>query len=533
MARQKWAARPNQEAIREICNAQSYARGKSYYAAGRVLSAYIDGNELYATVRGTTEYEVTAENRRDGSIGINCTCQYRYSYYSACKHIVAVMMHLSENFERMVDEAEHRKEIIDHMLTLVPPGKALKFLAESMDEDEALRQEFISKFNLENVHLEEDYKKEVDRAYFFEAESDGRILKPLSFERYFSGARKRWNGGEATEAAKAYKGMSESIAEHMDRVDDSSEYYTDCFIEALEAMAELMARDGFPADEKREHMSYLLERFMEGRPGGFAPHYRGALETACTTDEDFAHLHDLIGPHLQKGGSADLVRMQAGILKRLGRTAELESLLEEHRGLDRVLCSMYLDAAEPENARRAATDAVGAFPGDALIMESALRHHPKDSPEYAAILADLFAATGDWRHFLKLREVSADWPADVERIAGKFLDASDPGMAVSTYVKGDLADGAMDLLESLGDIELLAEYRTRLARTYPGRYLAAYGSAIRSFARSRTGKDHYVRVRRHLEGIRTVPGDGYGELLRLVRRENSNRRILLRTIEDL
>ena len=533
MAQQKWAAKPSYDSIRDICIPQSFSRGRSYYTSGRVLSAYIDGNVLYATVRGSSEYEVTAKSRRDGSINVDCTCQYRYSYYGACKHIVAVMMHLRDNFERMVSEAEHRKEIIDHMLTKVAPGKALKFLADAMNDDEALRQEFISRFSLENVRLETDYKTEVDRAYYFEAESDGRVLKPLSFEQYFDKARERRSGDGAVEAAKAYRGMSESIAEHMDRVDDSGEYYTDCFIEALEAMAELMARDGFPADEKRGHLSYLLERFVLGKPVGFAPHYRGALETACTGDEDSAHLHDLIAPHLQKGGSADLVRMQAGILKGLGRTAELESLLEKHRGLDSVLCSMYLDAAEPQKARGVARDAVGAFPRDARVMESALRHHPVDSPEYASILADLFAATGDWRHFLKLRGVSADWPAEVGRIAERFLDASDPGMAVGAYVRGDMAGGAMDLLESLGDIELLAEYRTKLARAYPGRYLAAYGAAIRGFARSRTGKDHYGRVRRHLEGIRAVPGDGYADLLRLVRQDNSNRRVLLRIIGDL
>ena len=98
-----------------------------------------------------------------------------------------------------------------------------------------------------------------------------------------------------------------------------------------------------------------------------------------------------------------------------------------------------------------------------------------------------------------------------------------------------MADEAMNLLESLDDVDLFAAYRTKLAPAYSGRYFAAYGTLIRRFAKSTTGRDHYERVCRHLASIKAIPGEDrlYEELILNIRHENSGRRVLLELIRGM
>ncbi len=543
-AKKEWRVKPSKEMIRSTSSPRIYKSGQSYYADGKVISAYINGNALMAVVSGGMEYDVMIISKGD-QFTANCTCQFNsYLYYEACEHTIAVLMHLTEHFEEMLSEAESRKSTIAHMITLVAPGKALKFLADLMVHDGDARQEFVKKFKLEHVRPMVDHKSEVDRMYYYAAESDGSVREALDFGRYFARARENRDGGGAAEATKMYRGLSEAISGHMGTVDDSSGYYTDCFIEALESMAESIVREDLPADKKREHILYLFKKFMDGTPAELAQHYRGALEAVCIADDDAACLRDMIKPRLRNAGSGksdnttDLVRMQAHILEGLGRTAELETLLEKFHSLDRGLCVMYLDMlkrADQDKARRAARDATGAFPGDVRIMGAALELYPKAGPDYVPALRDLFAATGDWRYFFKLGEVSTDWHAEVATTASNLLRKGAPGTAVDAYLKGGMAGDAMDLLESLGDVELFAAYRTKMAKGYPDRYIAAYGEHARRFAKSRTGRDHYERVRKHLASIKAIPGSGdrYEGLMRHIRLDNHNKRVLLKIMEDL
>ena len=80
--------KPTRDAIRDICTAQSFQRGVSYYEDGRVGELTLDGSDVTATVRGSAEYRVTADLSVKG-FGGWCSCPYDYA--GDCKHIVAVL----------------------------------------------------------------------------------------------------------------------------------------------------------------------------------------------------------------------------------------------------------------------------------------------------------------------------------------------------------------------------------------------------------------------------------------------------------
>ncbi len=552
-----WIARLTRSMIQDLCPAHVYKKGQSYYTSGRVRYVRLVEDTLHAVVTGRSDYTVAVRGDRTLGVNAGCTCPYSEYYYGACKHIVAAMIHLIENLEEILSDNETRVSTVKHMVTLVPPEKAVEFLTDVMIMDESVRQRFVDTFGLGHVRPVTNYKSSMDRLYSGAKGSDGKISHPLNFDRYFDNARASQSGGEFADAAKIYQTISEKISENMGAVDDSGRYYTDCFMEALDGMAESIIRNEMPAGKKHEHVSYLFEKLMEGRPVRFVPYYRSALETVCTTDEDTVFLHDTIDSHLHADGPvpdgtmAEMVHMQADALERLTRTAELVSLLEEFYYLDSRLCVRYLGmlhndddddddaaaaaAADPDQVLQAIHDATDAFPDNLGVMEAVLELYPETAPGYVSTLREMFVATGDWKYFFRIRGASCDWHADVEAVVMRFREKPDPGMAVNAYLKGSMADEAMNLLESIDDADLFAAYRTKLAPAYPGRYFAAYGTLIRRFAKSTTGRDHYARVCRHLASIKAIPGGdrSYGELILNIRRENSGRRVLLELIRGM
>ncbi len=47
--------------IRSLCTQQSFERGVNYHEQGRVLELDIDGDEIRATVRGSSDYDVSID----------------------------------------------------------------------------------------------------------------------------------------------------------------------------------------------------------------------------------------------------------------------------------------------------------------------------------------------------------------------------------------------------------------------------------------------------------------------------------------
>ena len=514
--------------------------------AGRIQSAYIKGNILQAVVSGNSKYRVEIKDAGiEGLVG-DCTCAYNSKHYGICKHVVAVLMHLMDHIEEMLVEEDTREATINYMIGKIPTDGALKFLAAVMTDDEEVRQRFIKEFDLENVRLQRDYRAEIDRMYRDAAEADGKVYSNLDFEGYFTNARESQHSGEMDSATMMFRDMSEIISERMIMVDDSDGYYSDCFIEALENMVESIIRERLPPEKKRDHVAYLLGRFVAETRPKFIPQYRSALENICTQKADLMYWQEQLAPHLKymidsgntPKNAVDLVLMQTHILEELEDAEELALILAKFHHLDKKLCIRYLDALRrinPSKARRAAQEVVEKYPDDTEIIERAFEFYSKSSRGYSALLRRMFVMTGDWKHFFKLKEVAKNWDAEVASIVKECVKKSNPIRAAETYLKEDMVAEAMKLLESLNSLELFETFRTRLARRYPSRYFAAYGPKIIEEARSKKSKKHYDRIQRHLISLKAIPGSEtkYANIKNAIREENSTKRSLLKVLDEI
>ena len=514
--------------------------------AGKVQSAYINGNILQAVVADGSKYRVDIKDAGiEGLVG-DCTCAYSSRHYGICKHVVAVLMHLMDHIEEMLVEEDTREATINYMIGKVPADGILKFLAAVMIDDEEIRQRFIKEFGLENVRLQRDYRAEIDRMYRDAAEADGKVYSNLDFEGYFTNARESQHNGEMDSATRMFKDMSEIISERMIMVDDSDGYYTDCFIEALENMVESIIRERLPPEKKRDHIAYLLGRFVAETRPKFIPQYRSALENICTQNADLLYWQEQLAPHLKDmidsgnipKNAVDMVLMQTHMLEKLEDADELASILAKFHHLDKKLCKRYLDALRhinPGKARRAAQEVVEKYPDDTDIIERAFEFYSKSSRGYSTLLRRMFVMTGDWKHFFKLKEVARNWDTEMANMVKECVKMSNPVRATEAYLKEDMMAEAMKLLESLDSLELFETFRTRLARRYPSKYFAAYGTRIIEEARSKKSKKHYDRIQRHLINLKAIPGSEtkYTDVKNTIRKENSTKRALLKVIDGM
>lgn len=75
--------------IGALCTAESFARGRGYYAVGAVRQRMRHADSIEARVAGTYTYRVTIREKA-GELAALCTCPYDWG--GDCKHIVATLL---------------------------------------------------------------------------------------------------------------------------------------------------------------------------------------------------------------------------------------------------------------------------------------------------------------------------------------------------------------------------------------------------------------------------------------------------------
>jgi hypothetical protein len=91
--------------IRAKASTRSYSRGQSYAASGSVESLTFQGGRWSARVHGTQAYTVEISGKPD-SIGASCSCPYDRG--GLCKHVVAVLLTIREEWRARPTGEGHR-----------------------------------------------------------------------------------------------------------------------------------------------------------------------------------------------------------------------------------------------------------------------------------------------------------------------------------------------------------------------------------------------------------------------------------------
>ncbi len=150
-------------------------RGRSIYLSGDILEVEQEDKEINAWVQGTEEYHIEILLDGDDIPWKNCSCPYDYG--DVCKHVAAVLYHLSEEEEEEEEEeikaqpiakrrgrpkkptkttsakkqpkkkTSKRRPAAKKVLEQIDPEQLREFLADAFKNDRSLKERFMAKFS--------------------------------------------------------------------------------------------------------------------------------------------------------------------------------------------------------------------------------------------------------------------------------------------------------------------------------------------------------------------------------------------------
>ncbi len=538
--------------IRKLCTDASFERGQQYLREDRVHNIQISSGRATSTVEGNRRYRVVVDLNQN--IQASCTCPYDLEGY--CKHIVATLLVLSNDYNRIKKEGEDDERRINTVLAGATEQQLKDFLKKEF-RDEEFKRYFLIYMTGETKKGGAsllDYKREIIQLFSSASSRYGMIEygTELDFSLFEDLARRYTDKKNFSEAAKVYQALSEAIAENMDSVDDSDGYYGEQFDTALENFASTIKDWGLDHSEKAWYIEYFFKRYVTGEPDYLQECYQAALESICTAKEDLQYWMKLLLPYIPKVipnsrnwskhyEAKQFLLMHTYILDRLNDStskADLYGLLEKHFRDDVELCLLYVKRLEKdrkmEEAARIAEKGLELFPSH-LTVE--LRHfldrvYKKNDPEkYRENLRNIFFEERDWKYYDELKRITAsDWARTLGDMIeyfshGKAWRDEEENMVIEIYLREKMYDNALDAVLSSKSLCVLDRYYKVLSSRYPAEYFEVYKDLVVPFAKSRTGRDHYKEVTSTLRKMRSIKGfeTEFDQLVRFLKERHANK----------
>lgn len=528
-----WPYTPTREEIRRESDKAEYSSGLKIYEDDKVRFVEMSRGEITAVVSG--DYRVEAVHMRHTPYACRCSCWMFHRTAGYCRHIVGVLLYMAYHMDDLEDAEQVRLDSADVLLEKVPPQDLRRFVSGYLQNDPIMYDDFVKRFGLGGVSVPPNYARLLKNLYEKRNSHTGETMR---FGRLFRKIRQRRDLGEYAETTSAYKTMLDALSRF--NPGDNPAYHDDCLRAALDGLADSLAREDVPHDQKRKHIRYFFNLCVDASTADYWPDYRRALEAVCDTPADLEYWKSLVGEHAGKRGEpleSNLRHMQAHILHTTGSTQAALALLSEHYKKDRDLCLKYvrlLRDADSAQARRAGKDILKAYPDDVDILKDLVYLHEDSSPAHAQILRRIFMNTGEWEYFFMLKKASDDWQGVMKGMSEEMQAMDLHERAVDMYLKDGLHPQAMDVVVAANDVAVYEKYAARLGKLYPKKYAHSYGDAVRDYIQIRKARDHYHMARRHLERIgRIIPGREFRALVDVIRRENARKPVLQSVLRDL
>lgn len=166
-----------------ISNPDIYRRGKEYFNQGRVVKTWKEGDKNLAFVQGTDIYKVVICFDGDGELISSCSCPYEDG--DICKHIIAVILSLSNikpttrykvepvDISGLVSKLNLKdaREFINRIVTKnLEVAKDLKIFVQGQDESKLTGKDYYLKFRKELSQI--SLESLLESFHFFEQQND-------------------------------------------------------------------------------------------------------------------------------------------------------------------------------------------------------------------------------------------------------------------------------------------------------------------------------------------------------------------------
>jgi len=261
--------------IRDRCTETVFERGQTYRAEGRIQRRNRFGSLVTATVQGSHLYQATVDLTEE-TVSATCTCPYTGP--GDCKHVVAILLDITEN--PPADESERIETVIDD----VSFDDLHSFIVEELARNPETRERFLARFGDTLEKSVDEYRATVERLFDEHAMDDGIVVEAIDFSWFLDTSDRYRERGHHRAAATIYRALFEGIEQNMDRVDAAYGHYMETFQTALDRFVECVRAADLSDDEYQARVDAISERTTVA-VDYLAERYVAALETLRTESE--------------------------------------------------------------------------------------------------------------------------------------------------------------------------------------------------------------------------------------------------------
>lgn len=259
----------DENTIRDLCTDAVFERGENYREEGRIRRLTRVGDTVTATVHGSRQYELTLDLSADG-FDPQCNCPYDGS--GECKHVVAVLLDLTDGLP--ADEGE----AVDTTLENVTLDDLRAFVRGELAHNAAMRERFVAKFGDTPVKSADEYREEINRLFEDHTDEYPVVVEAIDFSGFTDLAERYRERDNYRQAAAIYRALAAGIDENIHLVDAAYDHYAQTFMSALDAYVECISMTELDAEERQAHVRFLSERANEEGTDYHREHFRTALE---------------------------------------------------------------------------------------------------------------------------------------------------------------------------------------------------------------------------------------------------------------
>ena len=240
---------------------------------------------------------------------------------------------------------------LGRLIRLVPLKDLQKFVESEAKKDAGVERRLLSRFGGLEGAPRVDYREQAE-IMFDDVNYMTSYQDRLRFGDFYRAAKARERRGQAAEAIRIYREVSEAILSNYHKVDDSSGHYSEAFTTVVTRMAACIGQQK-AGSEKRLHIEYLHRQFLTSNLDMHEGVYEQALIDACTTRQDLEYLRGLNERALPEGAISKhakdyyralaVILLQAEVLEGMGETAAAVNLFVKHYRGSIDVCGKYVE----------------------------------------------------------------------------------------------------------------------------------------------------------------------------------------------
>lgn len=543
-----------EDIIHRFASGSSLSKGCYYYKNGAVNDVKIEKGAYIAHVQGSELYTVTI-SEKNGKIDAECTCPYDWS--GVCKHIVAVMVAISQ--DRKIEEHKNEAKAVRSLLDKVDSGRLKEFLFQILTTNSAMFEDFkiFALGKEETKNTSEKYKKEIlahlkelkGIEYYYDHYHDS-YKHPVSeiIDDFTETARKYTAQENYKEAIKIYQGICDACIEGL-RDERLEDFYDDIHYDAVQsfgAMAENIQRLCVSLKDKKPYLDYLLWAYDEFEDKNA---FKDVFHKLVAAPEEADYM-------LNKEGIDFIPPIKLNLLAVRGEPEEVflfgEKHYKEYPEMAVPLAEFYMKQRLKDNAIAIAEKAIEIIQGNkkdfyyGFSLSDSLKklrgfldkHYSLDA-DYPKIIENLMAflmLDKDIAYYKKLREIiktEQEKVAVIERLE-KLLDR-DYELLFKIYSIEDDYEKMMRLAVKSVEFDVFHLIVKKIRNKYPNECFELYKKKINKFAEDVKNREAYRQTAYWLKLMKEIPEmqDKFKSYIELLREKYRRRPAFIEEIKGI